>query len=50
MRKLVAPVVVALALAILASACGGAQCPRTDPAYAYKCITYNTNERCKVTL
>jgi hypothetical protein len=50
MRKLVAPVIAALALAVLASACGGAQRPRTDPAYTYKCISYNANGQCKVTL
>jgi hypothetical protein len=48
MIKLSAAVVVALA--VLASACGGAQRPRTEAARTYKCQSYNTNERCVVQL
>jgi hypothetical protein len=39
---------IAVVVAVVASACGGAQRPRTDPA-SYKC-RYNSNERCDITI
>ena len=50
MRKLVVPAFALIALSLLASACGGAQRPRTDPARTYKCQSFNHNERCQVVL
>ena len=50
MIKLSAAVLITVAVAVLASACGGAQRPRTDPARVYKCQSYNTNTQCQLPL